>query len=236
MSFDDPALRSMLEQIAAISGARGALVATVDGAFFADSHKSLDASIANDLAKTVRRMVVASATVGSPLAELLINFGPARMMIVPLREEATLAILLERDTATSEVRRLLKTQLRALRQLFGPGTGELSESSLIAVTEQPEDEVDRLLAGELGPVLRDVEACFTSYMLRVGKTRQQSERGMRSQMREWLLCCNPSPYTFPLLIEGLSQLLSDDQEIRATFMVNVKDAMRNSKIWGGARR
>lgn len=226
----------MLEEITAIPGARGALVATVDGAYFADAQKSLDASIANDLAKTVRRMVVASATVGSPLAELLINFGPARMMIVPLREEATLAILLERSTATSNVRRLLKKQLNALRRMFGPGTGEPSESSLIAVAEQPEDEVDRLLAGELGPVLRDVEACFTSYMLRVGKTRQQAERGMRDQMREWLLCCNPSPYTFPLLIEGLSQLLSNDQEIRATFMVNVKDAMRNSKIWGGARR
>ncbi len=235
MSFEpDPALRAMLEEIAAIHGARGALVATVDGAFFADSQKSLDASLANDLAKTVRRMVVASATVGSPLAELLINFGPARMMIVPLREEATLAILLE-HTATAAVRRLLKKQLSALRRMFGPGSGEPSESSLIAVAEQPEDEVDRLLAGELGPLLREVETCFTSYMLRASKTRKQAERGMRDQIREWLLCCNPSPYTFPLLIEGLSQLLSNDQEYRATFMVDVKDAMRNSQIWGGRR-
>ncbi|MEZ4430381.1 MAG: hypothetical protein R3A51_22110 [Nannocystaceae bacterium] len=49
---------------------------------------------------------MASATVGAPLAELLINFGPARMMIVPIREEATLAVLLERDTVTATVRSL----------------------------------------------------------------------------------------------------------------------------------
>ena len=232
--LDRDQLLAMLEEIGRVKGVRGALIATVDGAFFADANSGFDAAVANDLSRTVRRMVVASATVGAPLAELLINFGPARMMVVPIREEATLAVLLERDTVTETVRSLLKIQLSALRHLFGTSLGDPSDS-MISDNEEPEDEIDRLMAGELGPVLRDVEACFTSYQVRGGKSKIQAHEQMREQMREWLLCCNPSPYTFPLLIDGLAQLLGENQEERATFMQDVQDAMRNSKIWAGRR-
>ncbi len=229
--LDRQQLLSMLEEIGRVKGVRGALIATVEGAFHSGK-SNFDAKLANDLSRTVRRMVVASATVGAPLAELLINFGPARMMVVPIREEATLAVLLERDTVTATVRSLLKIQLSALRHLFGNTLGDPGESTVnMQAAEEPEDEVDRLMAGDLGPVLRDVEACFTSYLVRAGKSRGQAQEQMREQMREWLLCCNPSPYTFPLLIDGLAQLIGTDQEERATFMQDVQDAMRNSGVW-----
>ena len=115
----------------------------------------------------------------------------------------------------------------------GGGAGESSVSNQV-VTE-PEGEVDRLMAGDLGPVLRDVQAVFTTYVVRAGRGNDDANGLMREQMREWLLCCNPSPYTFPLLIDGLSQVLTDRQGERTNFMNDVQAAMRNSKLWAGKR-
>ncbi len=227
-------LVSLLEELDRLPGVRGSLVATVDGAYQASERGAFDAATATDIAKTVRRMVVASATVGSAIEELLITFGSARMMIVPVREEATLTIMLERDTATPLIRSTLKSRIGGLRQSLGSGgAGESSTSN--NVVSEPEDEVDRLMAGELGPVLRDVQAVFTTYVVHSGKNTDDASVLMREQMREWLLCCNPSPYTFPLLIDGLSQVLTDRQGERATFMNDVQAAMRNSKLWAGKR-
>ena len=227
-------LVSLLEELDRLPGVRGSLVATVDGAYQANDRGAFDLATATDIAKTVRRMVVASATVGSAIEELLITFGSARMMIVPVREEATLTIMLERDSATPLVRHTLQTRLGGLRQSLGSGSGSGESSVSNAVVSEPEDEVERLMSGELGPVLRDVQAVFTTYVVRSGKGDDPNML-MREQMREWLLCCNPSPYTFPLLIDGLSQVLSDRQGERTTFMNDVQAAMRNSKLWAGKR-
>lgn len=228
-------LVSLLEELDRLPGVRGSLVATVDGAYQASERGAFDLATATDIAKTVRRMVVASATVGSAIEELLITFGSARMMIVPVREEATLTIMLERDSATPLVRHTLQTRLGGLRQSLGSGSGSGESSISNAVVSEPEDEVERLMSGELGPVLRDVQAVFTTYVVRSGKGGDDANMLMREQMREWLLCCNPSPYTFPLLIDGLSQVLSDRQGERTTFMNDVQAAMRNSKLWAGKR-
>ena len=230
-------LDNFLKEIASIPGVRGALITTGDGALFAGDGV-FNENIASDLARTVRRMVVASATVGAPLAELLINFGKARMMIMPLREEANLAILLERDNVTSTVRSVVKLQIASLKAVLRSASPDASESGVLQQLPQsePEDEVDRLMLGELGPVLRDVQACFTGYIERQGKSQADAATMMREQMREWLLCCNPSPYTFPLLIDGLAQLLGDDLDRRTAFMTDVQQAMRRSKIWSGKSR
>ena len=228
-------LVSLLEELDRLPGVRGSLVATVDGAYQASERGAFDNATATDIAKTVRRMVVASATVGSAIEELLITFGSARMMIVPVREEATLTIMLERDSATPLVRSTLQNRIGSLLQQLGSGTGSGESSVSNNVVAEPEDEVDRLMSGELGPVLRDVQAVFTTYVVLGGRDSEEAGVLMREQMREWLLCCNPSPYTFPLLIDGLSQVLSDRQGERTTFMNDVQAAMRNSKLWAGKR-
>lgn len=225
-------LVSLLEELDRLPGVRGSLVATVDGAYTANERSSFDAATATDIAKTVRRMVVASATVGSPIEELLITFGTARMMIIPVREEATLTVMLERDSAGPAVRAVLHALLTGLK---APSAAATADSSMSAPSPapEPEDEVDRLMVGELGPVLRDVQGVFTSYMLRAGRTSADAAVMMREQMREWLLCCNPSPYTFPLLIDGLAQTMSERGNERPSFMADVQQAMRNSRIWSG---
>ncbi|MEZ4448490.1 MAG: hypothetical protein R3B09_03345 [Nannocystaceae bacterium] len=225
-------LVNFLSEIAGIPGVRGALITTGDGALFSGDGVFND-SIASDLARTVRRMVVASATVGAPLAELLINFGRARMMIMPLREESNLGILLERDNVTSTVRSVVKLQVASLKAVLRAASPDAAESGILPQggASEPEDEVDRLMLGELGPVLRDVQTCFTGYVERAGKSQGDAATMMREQMREWLLCCNPSPYTFPLLIDGLAQLLGDNFDRRTSFMSDVQVAMRKSKIW-----
>lgn len=230
-------LVSLLEELDNVPGVRGSLVATVDGAYQANERGgAFDMATATDIAKTVRRMVVASATVGSAIEELLITFGSARMMIIPVREEATLTVMLERDSATASVRSVLKGRIGSLRQSLGQNGGSSSESSTSnQVVSEPEDEVDRLMAGELGPVLKDVQAVFTTYVVRVGKHADEANVLMREQMREWLLCCNPSPYTFPLLLDGLSQALGERPTDRANFMNDVQAAMRSSKLWANRR-
>jgi predicted regulator of Ras-like GTPase activity (Roadblock/LC7/MglB family) len=233
-------LVSLLEELDNVPGVRGSLVATVDGADAPpepkDRASSLNVPPATDIAKTVRRMVVASATVGSAIEELLITFGSARMMIIPVREEATLTVMLERDSATASVRSVLKGRIGSLRQSLGQNGGSSSESSTSnQIVSEPEDEVDRLMAGELGPVLKDVQAVFTTYVVRVGKHADEANVLMREQMREWLLCCNPSPYTFPLLLDGLSQALGERPTDRANFMNDVQAAMRSSKLWANRR-
>ena len=229
-------LVSLLEELDGLPGVRGSLVATVDGAYQASDRGAFDHATATDIAKTVRRMVVASATVGSAIEELLITFGSARMMIIPVREEATLTVMLERDSATTLVRNSLKGRIGSLRQSLGQNGGNPGESQAgNSVVSEPEDEVDRLMTGELGPVLRDVQAVFTTYVIRVGKPSDEAGVLMREQMREWLLCCNPSPYTFPLLLDGLSQSLGERQVERANFMNDVQAAMRSSKLWANRR-
>jgi predicted regulator of Ras-like GTPase activity (Roadblock/LC7/MglB family) len=116
-------LVSLLEELDRLPGVRGSLVATVDGAYQASERGAFDHATATDIAKTVRRMVVASATVGSAIEELLITFGSARMMIVPVREEATLTIMLERDSATPLVRNSSSPASAALRQSLGQNGG-----------------------------------------------------------------------------------------------------------------
>src|SRR5690606_38813463 len=92
-----------------------------------------------------------------------------------------------------------------------------------------EEEIDRILGGELGPVLHEIRAQFTTFLQRTGRTNAEAEDLMREQMREWLLCCNPSPYTFPLLIDGLGQLLNDAPDERSEFMEVVQNTIRNAQ-------
>jgi predicted regulator of Ras-like GTPase activity (Roadblock/LC7/MglB family) len=222
-------LLELLEELGAIQGVRGALIATSGGAFADGQHSSLAPRKAKEVAKTVRRMVVASSTVGAPLEELLVNFGPARMMVLPLHDDATLIVLIERDTAIESVRRLLAVQRRVLSELL---------TDLDAPDAAPAgggDDIDRLLAGELGPVLREISMRYTSVLRRGGMALEQADLAMREQLREWLLCCNPSPYTFPLLLDGLSQGLNDQPEERARFLAEVQQLVQTSQVMASGR-
>lgn len=226
----------LLEELGAIAGVRGALLATATGAYADGKNSTLDPLVAGDVAKTVRRMVVASSTVGTPLEELVINFGAARMMIVPVHEDATLTILLERDTATAAVRSLLDVERVRLRELLQLGTGDGKgprPKDPAGKRAEGEDEVDRLLAGDLGPVLGEIERCFGSFAGKVGVTAGDAHQIMRDQLREWLNCCNPSAYTFPLLLDGLSQTLNEAPDLRSEFMAAVQEIMRGSPVWAG---
>ncbi len=228
----DPGVLDLLEELGAIPGVRGALLATATGAYADGRHSTLDPLVGNDVAKTVRRMVVASATVGTPLQELVINFGAARMMIVPVHEDATLSILLERDTATDAVRSLLDVERTRLRELLQAASAP-SPKSRAPTNSEGEDEVDVLLNGELGPVLAEIEKCFAGFAAKTGVTVDASHTIMREQLREWLTCCNPSAYTFPLLLDGLSQTLNQAPDLRSEFMSSVQEIMRTSQVWAG---
>lgn len=221
-------LLDLLEELGSIQGVRGALIATPDGALASGARSGLPSSVANDVAKTVRRMTVASSTVGAPLQELLINFGAARMMVIPLREDATVVVRLERDTAVGPVRSLLAVQFAQLRELLD------RQPSHMQVQEGPGDEtlgeIERIMHGPLGPTIEQIAQSFTFYAIQSGRSRSDAAGMVDEQMREWLLCCNPSPYTLPLLIDGLGQLLLDTPGERMQFMENVQDTVRDAQV------
>jgi predicted regulator of Ras-like GTPase activity (Roadblock/LC7/MglB family) len=158
------ALLELLEELGAVPGVRAALIATADGAIATSGGAAMSAETANDVAKTIRRMTVASATVGVPLKDLLINFGPARMMVVPVTEDATVVGLLERDTAVTPVRRMLGMQLGAFRALLADEDDEID----VDVVDEAEEEIERILRGELGPVLQRIRAQFLEFATHAG--------------------------------------------------------------------
>lgn len=222
MSVEDEVLE-LLRAIAEVEGVRGAMVANADGALGNGVHSSLQPAAANDVAKTVRRMVVASTTATAPLRELLINFGPSRMMVRPLHEDAILVALIERDTDTKTIRALLDRELQRLRRVLdGEAEAEAPANS------EADNEITQLMTSSLGPVLREIEGTYQRYRQRRGQSADDTQTNMHEQMREWLLCCNPSTYTLPLLLDGLSETMSDDAMGRNGFVNEVQELLRRA--------
>jgi predicted regulator of Ras-like GTPase activity (Roadblock/LC7/MglB family) len=225
----------MLEEIASIQGVRGALIATPDGAVAKGRHSGLEERLAHDIAKTIRRMVVASATVGAPVEELVISFGPARLLVVPLRDDATLAVLMDKQGVVSAVQSILRVELDDLREMLSaPGSTTSMSRASVAAGGEAEDELDRLLQGPLGPLLRRIEASYVRHATasRLHAAPTVSVATVREQLREWLNCCNPSSYNLPLLLDGLSQTLNANPNVRAAFSAEMEGIVKASQ--GGA--
>ena len=179
------AVLDMLEEFSGIQGVRGALIATSDGALDEGRTSGLDDATATDVAKTVRRMVVASATVGAPLEELSISFGNARLMIIPLREDATLAVFIERQSAVSAVRTILRVEVESLKELLASDLDEDEDEDDDFEVDEGDDEVDRLLASELGPVLRKIQSCYVRHATRMDMTPAVATAGVMSMRVAW---------------------------------------------------
>lgn len=220
MAGNDEAL-ILIQHLTAFTGVRGAMLASPSGALGASEYTTFQPSVAADVSKTVRRMVVASTTANAPLRELLINFGPSRMMVRPLHEDAVLVVMLERDAETAPVREAIDSELRRRqREAEGP--------SVAVGVRESDDEVGELLSGPLGPILREIEAVYQRYRRRRGHKPAQIRELMYEQIREWLLCCNPSAYTLPLLLDGLSETMADDPTGRNAFVGDVQNILRKA--------
>ena len=213
----------LLRGLTGLTGVRGAMMATADGPIGAAEYAHLQPAVASDVAKTVRRLAVASTTANSPLRELLINFGPTRMMLRPIAEDV-LVVLLDRDGDTQPIRERIDVEYgRLMRLLHGE-----PELGLAVGVHEGDDEVGELLASPLGPVLREIEAVYHNYRKRRGLTPAQAREDMHEQIREWLLCCNPSNYTLPLLLDGLSETMADDPGGRNGFVGEVQSILRRA--------
>lgn len=221
--MSNSAYLELLQGVTGLGGVRGAMMATVDGPIGAAEYAHLQPAVASDVAKTVRRLAVASTTANSPLRELLINFGPMRMMLRPMSEDV-LVVLLDRDGDTQPIRERIDIEHgRMMRVLHGePDLG------LAVGVHETDDEVGELLASPLGPVLREIEGVYHNYRRRRGLTPAQARADMHEQIREWLLCCNPSNYTLPLLLDGLSETMSDDPGGRNGFVGEVQGILRRA--------
>ena len=226
-------IQEIVEELGGIEGVRGVLVALPGGVYDGGRGSALPAHAAQDVASTVRRMTVASSTVGVPLAELLLNFGGARMLVVPITDDASVVVLLRPGASVEPVRSLMEVERASLAELLAAEQGDGPQGG--GGEEQAQDrEVERLRAGPLGPVLRDVERLFARFVRKGGDVAARPADMMEEQLRQWLLCCSPSPYTFPLLLDGLAQLLGDTPNLRAQFLGDVQTLLGNVADWPGA--
>ena len=222
---DNSEVLELLKEIASVEGVRGAMLATAKGPIGAAEYAHLSPAVAGDVVKTVRRIAVASTTANAPLRELLINFGPSRMMLRPLGEDV-LVVLLERETHTSPIRSLLDLEIARITRAM---RGEPVEQPMAAFgLDDADDDIGQLLASPLGPVLRELEAVYHNYRKLAGFDQGQTRSIMHDQMREWLLCCNPSNYTLPLLLDGLSETMVDDPGNRNRFVGDAQGILRKS--------
>jgi predicted regulator of Ras-like GTPase activity (Roadblock/LC7/MglB family) len=217
----------LLQEIAAVEGVRGAMLATAAGPIGAAEYGHLSQAVATDVVKTVRRLVIASTTANAPLRELLINFGPSRMMLRPLADDV-LVVLLERETATGPIRALIDLEVDRIARVM---RGEPVEPPMAAFgLDDADDDIGQLLASPLGPILRELEAVYHGYRKLGGLDQAQTRTIMHEQMREWLLCCNPSNYTLPLLLDGLSETMADDPGHRDAFVNDAQGVLRKSGV------
>jgi hypothetical protein len=146
------------------------------------------------------------------------------MMLRPLGEDV-LVVLLERDVDTGPVRTLLDLELERIGRVM---RGEPEEPMAAFGLDDADDDIGELLGSPLGPVLREIEAVFHSYRKQRGHAQAQTRVVMHEQMREWLLCCNPSNYTLPLLLDGLSETMLDDLAGRDRFVGEVQTILRKT--------
>lgn len=217
-------VHELLKEIAAVEGVRGVMLATAKGPVGVE-HAHLSLAVATDVVKTVRRLAVASTTANAPLRELLINFGPSRMMLRPLAEDV-LVVLLEREIDTGPIRALLDLEIGRILRVM---RGQPAEEPMAAYgLDDTDDDIGALLASPLGPILREIEAVYHSHRRRGGFDQAQTRSIMHEQMREWLLCCNPSNYTLPLLLDGLSETMVDDPSNRNRFVGEAQGILRKS--------
>jgi hypothetical protein len=214
----------LLQEITALEGVRGAMLATAKGPVGAVEHAHLALAVASDVSKTVRRLVVASTTANSPLRELLINFGPSRMMLRPFGEDV-LVVLLEREVETGPVRQLIDLEVERMARA---ARGEPEPTVAVGPLGEGDDDIGELLASPLGPILREIEAVYHNYRKRGGLDQAKTRAIMHEQMREWLLCCNPSNYTLPLLLDGLSETMVDDPPNRNRFVGEAQGILRKA--------
>ena len=231
--MSDAVLTRILRRIASVHGVRGVLIATFDGALANGEHSGMETRLAHDVAKTIRRMVVASSTVGAPVEEMIVTFGPARLLVVPLRENATLAVFVDGPVVIAAVRPLLRVEVERLREVVVSPSASMTTMSRAAIStdEEADDDLERLLQTPLGPFVRRIEASYVRHATagRCHATPSVSVATVRDQIREWMHYCTPSSYTLPLLLDGLSRTLDGNPRVRAAFAAEMEGVVKGSQ-------
>jgi len=228
----DRRVLDLLDSFASINGVRGSLVATDKGAVGGTLPSGLDKAHADDLARTVRRMVLGSISSSSPLAEMVVSFGAIQMYVRPIAKSSTLVVLYEGIQARTEIQNAAPKFCAQFLELFKtkPKREQSSTSSTIR-HQQEASEIEFLKQGKLGLVIQKVETCFRDHQKRHGVSNDAAGRKFADCLNEWTCFSDPSPYSFPLLLDSLSQAVSQDQDVRTLFAEEVQQIMHESNLW-----
>lgn len=218
------------ERLRALRGVRAAFLVR-DGSVVTDvGDGGLSPGAATDVAKTVRRMQLASATVGAPFDEVCISLAGIRLLVRAVGEHGAVVLLLRRGAELASVRTQLARVMPEIARRVGDAGTDGASVGASGTSEDASEEAERLWEGPLRGLLEAVRDCYAGF-LADGEGAVDPKAAFDEQLREWLMCCNPSSYTFPLLIDGLAQTLDDRPDIRRRFKDEVQAHIGNGSVW-----
>lgn len=232
MTGTGTAANRALAELRGLRGVRAAMLVR-DGTVVLEAEGAgLGPEASKDIAKTVRRMQLASSTVGAGFDEVCISLAGIRLLVRAVGSAGAVVLLLRRGADLQAVRShlgrvlpaLARAEVEAVAQAGGAGP------AATAPVESAEDEAERLWRGPLRPILERVRECYVTYVPEAME-RDEAHRVFQQQLREWLLCCNPSSYTFPLLLDGLAQTLDERPGVRRKFKEDVQQVVTDAGPW-----
>ena len=79
---------------------------------------------------------------------------------------------------------------------------------------------------EIRTLLREVQSRFVHYRREERDRGAQTDRIFSGLVSDWEAICDPSVYTFPLLLDSLTQAVSTDAQRRAQFTSDIQTILR----------
>ncbi len=218
-----------LAELAAHRSVRAALVVRDGRPVSIAADGGLSGQALLDLAKTVRRMQLASATVGAAFDEVCISLAGVRLLVRALDANGAVVLLLRRGADVAAVRADLG---RRFAYLVREERHRRPDPEVTAAVDSPEDEARRLWDGPLGPLLVRVRNAFSARVAGADDP-VDIDAVFDEQLREWLLCCSPSARTFPLLLDGLSGAVAGAGGSPRAFKEAVQKILDEMGPWPG---
>jgi hypothetical protein len=111
------------------------------------------------------------------------------------------------------------------RRLAEPSPQPTESPSVAASASAPTASVTASRGPDLAALLRGVEALFVEYRQRDAVPPRRSIQHFAELVSEWHSICDPAIYTFPLLLDSLTQVVARDPAQKTRFSAQVQEML-----------
>lgn len=103
-----------------------------------------------------------------------------------------------------------------------------------AVLGDPQSEYGRVMRGPLAKVMLNVRQVFLEHASSGSTSTFELDEAFRREVEDWAAMGSPSPYSFPLLVDALSDAAAQSGGQVGEFSMRVQAIMHSSDLWSGA--